>query len=122
MAHHAGRLQLGHEGEAIGWEGWAGHDPATGEAFVVFTTTCSDGLALFSALAVLGPGVQELADLFDRQAGPAAAHVPGVAVPYRGSGSGPVAVTRRCGTQSSTWWKPSNRPPCCSTPARSESR
>jgi hypothetical protein len=26
---------------------------------------------------------------------------------YRGSGLGPVAVTSRCGTQSSTWTKPS---------------
>ena len=30
---------------------------------------------------------------------------------HRGSGSGPVAVTRRCGTQSSTWTKPSNVAP-----------
>lgn len=58
--------QLGHEGEAIGWEGWAGHDPESGETFVVFTTTCSDSPALFSALAVLDPGMQQLADLFNR--------------------------------------------------------
>jgi D-alanyl-D-alanine carboxypeptidase len=58
--------QLGHEGEAIGWEGWAGHDPATDETFVVFTTTCSDSPALFSALAVLDPGMQELADIFNQ--------------------------------------------------------
>jgi D-alanyl-D-alanine carboxypeptidase len=57
--------QLGHEGEAIGWEGWAGHDPETGETFVVFTTTCSDSPALFSALAVLDPGMQQLADAFN---------------------------------------------------------
>src|SRR4030095_12904088 len=30
---------------------------------------------------------------------------------HRGSGFGPVAVTRRCGTQSSTWTKPSNVAP-----------
>jgi D-alanyl-D-alanine carboxypeptidase len=58
--------QLGHEGEAIGWEGWAGHDPESDETFVVFTTTCSDSPALFSALAVLDPGMQELADIFNQ--------------------------------------------------------
>ena len=43
--------------------------------------------------------------------------------PQRGSGFGPVPVTRRCGTQSSTWWKPSpNGPSTSSTEARSESR
>jgi hypothetical protein len=31
--------------------------------------------------------------------------------PHRGSGFGPVAVTSRCGTQSSTWTKPSNVAP-----------
>jgi putative PIN family toxin of toxin-antitoxin system len=30
---------------------------------------------------------------------------------HRGSGFGPVAVTSRCGTQSSTWLKPSNVAP-----------
>ena len=58
--------ELGHEGEAIGWEGWAGHDPDSGETFVVFTTTCSDGPALFSALAVLDSGMQQLADIFNQ--------------------------------------------------------
>jgi D-alanyl-D-alanine carboxypeptidase len=58
--------QFGHEGEAIGWEGWAGHDPEAGETFVVFTTTCSDSPALFSALAVLDPGMQQLADMFNQ--------------------------------------------------------
>jgi D-alanyl-D-alanine carboxypeptidase len=53
--------QYGHEGEAIGWEGWAGHDHESGESFVVFTNTCSDSEALFSALAVLDPGLHELA-------------------------------------------------------------
>lgn len=57
--------QLGHEGEAIGWEGWAGHDPDTGETVVVFTNTCADSGALFSALAVLDPGFQAVADLID---------------------------------------------------------
>lgn len=57
--------QYGHEGEAIGWEGWVGHDPAKGESFVVFTTTCSDTGALFSALAVLDPAIQTLADQID---------------------------------------------------------
>ena len=43
-------------------------------------------------------------------------------VVQRGRGFGPVAVTSRCGTQSSTWWKPSNVPPCSSTTSRSERR
>ena len=34
--------EYGHEGEAIGWEGWAGHDPDTGLSVVVFTNSCSD--------------------------------------------------------------------------------
>lgn len=54
--------ELGHEGEAIGWEGWVGHDPTKGESFVVFTNTCSDSAALFSALAVLDPGLQAMAE------------------------------------------------------------
>ena len=37
------------------------------------------------------------------------------ALRHRGSGFGPVAVTRRCGTQSSTWAKPSKRPSASST-------
>ena len=41
---------------------------------------------------------------------------------HRGRGFGPVAVTSRCGTQSSTWWMPSNTPPSISIPARSERR
>ena len=57
--------QFGHEGEAIGWEGWAGHDPESGETTVVFTNTCADSGALFSALAVLDPGFQTVADLID---------------------------------------------------------
>jgi hypothetical protein len=36
--------QYGHEGEASGCEGWADHDPATGETFVACTNTCSDTL------------------------------------------------------------------------------
>jgi D-alanyl-D-alanine carboxypeptidase len=54
--------QYGHEGEAIGWEGWAGHDPATGETYVVFTNTCADSGPLLSAVAVLDPAVQPIAD------------------------------------------------------------
>ena len=41
---------------------------------------------------------------------------------HRGSGLGPVAVTSRCGTQSSTWLKPSKRPPSCSTTSKKERR
>ena len=40
----------------------------------------------------------------------------------RGSGFGPVAVTSRCGTQSSTWWKPLKRAPSRMTPSYKERR
>jgi D-alanyl-D-alanine carboxypeptidase len=46
---------VGHEGEAIGWEGWAGTDPESGITAVVFTNTCSDSGALFQALGALDP-------------------------------------------------------------------
>ena len=39
-----------------------------------------------------------------------------------GSGFGPVAVTSRCGTQSSTWLKPSKRPSSSSTTSKKERR
>ena len=42
--------------------------------------------------------------------------------PYRGRGFGPVAVTRRCGTQSSTWTKPSNVAPWRTRTSCSERR
>jgi len=41
---------------------------------------------------------------------------------HRGSGFGPVAVTSRCGTQSSTWLKPSKRAPSRMTPSYKERR
>jgi hypothetical protein len=41
---------------------------------------------------------------------------------HRGSGSGPVAVTIRWGTQSSTWRKPSKRAPWSSMTSRRERR
>lgn len=47
--------QIGHEGEAIGWEGWVGQDPDTGLMAVVFTNTCASGPAVFAALAALDP-------------------------------------------------------------------
>src|SRR5713101_3174432 len=43
-------------------------------------------------------------------------------VGHRGSGFGPVAVTRRCGTQSSTWTKPSNEAPSRTQTSYSERR
>jgi hypothetical protein len=61
----SGSSREGSKDEAIGWEGWAGQDPDTGETAVVFTNTCADSGALFSALAVLDPGFQSLADLID---------------------------------------------------------
>ena len=47
---------------------------------------------------------------------------PGSGSDHRGSGFGPVAVTSRCGTQSSTWWKPSKRAPSSSTTSKKERR
>jgi hypothetical protein len=41
---------------------------------------------------------------------------------HRGSGFGPVAVTSRCGTQSSTWLKPSKRTPPRMQPSYNERR
>src|SRR5437667_1313606 len=43
-------------------------------------------------------------------------------VAHRGTGFGPVAVTRRCGTQSSTWTKPSNVAPWRTQTSYSERR
>jgi D-alanyl-D-alanine carboxypeptidase len=54
--------QVGHGGEAIGWEGWVGHDPATGRSAVVFTTTCSDSAVVFKSLGVIDPGFAPTAD------------------------------------------------------------
>ncbi|MEX1344825.1 MAG: serine hydrolase domain-containing protein, partial [Candidatus Limnocylindrales bacterium] len=47
--------ELGHEGEAIGWEGWAGHDPDSGVTSVIFTNTCHDSGALFGAMQATDP-------------------------------------------------------------------
>ncbi|MEA2025778.1 MAG: serine hydrolase [Chloroflexota bacterium] len=52
--------EWGHEGEAIGWEGWAGHDPDTGLSAVIATNTCADTGALFQALGVLDPAIGQL--------------------------------------------------------------
>ena len=46
----------------------------------------------------------------------------GYAGGFRGSGFGPVAVTSRCGTQSSTCLKPSKRPSSSSTTSKKERR
>lgn len=61
--------QLGHEGEAIGWQGWVGHDPGRGESFVVFTNTCKDTGPMLKALAVLDPtsaesGLDEIIEFY----------------------------------------------------------
>jgi hypothetical protein len=53
--------EVGHEGEAIGWEGWAGRNPETGVSAVVFTNTCADSGALFSALSVIDPAFSSAA-------------------------------------------------------------
>ena len=54
--------QVGHEGEAFGWEGWAGQDPETGLSAVVFTNTCADTEVVFKALGVLDPAFAPTAD------------------------------------------------------------
>lgn len=54
--------QVGHEGEAIGWEGWVGQDPTTGLKAVVFTNTCKAGEPVFQALGVIDPGFKATAD------------------------------------------------------------
>ncbi len=53
--------EVGHEGEAIGWEDWAGRNPETGVSAVIFTNTCSDSGALFSALGVIDPAFSSAA-------------------------------------------------------------
>jgi hypothetical protein len=59
-----------------------------------------------------GTGSLEREQAGDRRAG----------VAQRGRGLGPVAVTRRCGTQSSTWTKPSNVAPSRTQASCSERR
>jgi D-alanyl-D-alanine carboxypeptidase len=54
--------QYGHEGEAIGWEGWASHDPDSGVTAVLFTNTCSDSAVIFPVLAVLDPSTKPAVD------------------------------------------------------------
>jgi len=57
---------FGHSGEALGWEGWAAHDPDTGFSLVVFTNTCGDSGAILPAIiqlyAPLGEYVSSLSD------------------------------------------------------------
>jgi D-alanyl-D-alanine carboxypeptidase len=55
--------QVGHGGEAIGWEGWAGHDPETGLTAVVFTTTCSDAEVDYKVLGLIDPGFAPTVEL-----------------------------------------------------------
>ena len=47
----AGGTWFGHEGDAIGWETLALHNPDTGATFVAATDTCGDGLDLFTLFA-----------------------------------------------------------------------
>lgn len=47
---------IGHEGDAIGWETLAVHDPGTGATFVAASNTCGDvSLILLSALLAVYP-------------------------------------------------------------------
>lgn len=47
--------EFGHLGEAIGWEGWAGHDPESGITSVIFTNTCNDIPVVLGELGILDP-------------------------------------------------------------------
>jgi D-alanyl-D-alanine carboxypeptidase len=47
--------EYGHEGEAIGWEGWVGHDPDSGLSVVIFTNTCSDLMGILEVEAAVDP-------------------------------------------------------------------
>ena len=56
--------QIGHEGEAIGWEGWTGHDPDTGLTAVVFTNSCADLIQVIEGLSVVDPAFAPIAKAF----------------------------------------------------------
>ena len=49
----------GHEGEAIGWEAWAGHNPETGATVVIATNGCSVGEDLLLAAGGLDPALMD---------------------------------------------------------------
>jgi D-alanyl-D-alanine carboxypeptidase len=49
----------GHEGEAIGWEAWAGHNPETGVTVVLATNGCSVGGDLLLAAGGLDPDLMD---------------------------------------------------------------
>ena len=49
----------GHEGEAIGWEAWAGHNPETDVTVVIATNGCSVGQDLLLAAGGLEPDLMD---------------------------------------------------------------
>jgi D-alanyl-D-alanine carboxypeptidase len=49
--------QVGHEGEALGWAGWAGTDRTSGQTVVVLTNTCGVGDQVMGLVATLDPAV-----------------------------------------------------------------
>ena len=52
---------IGHEGDSIGWESLAVHDPTTGATFAAATNTCGDASTLlFSLLAAIYPDAPPL--------------------------------------------------------------
>jgi D-alanyl-D-alanine carboxypeptidase len=55
--------EIGHEGEAIGWEGWAGHDPDTGLTAVIFTSTCSDIVEVLEGTGAVDPAFESYAEM-----------------------------------------------------------
>jgi hypothetical protein len=56
-------LEIGHQGEAIGWEGWAGHDPDTGLTAVIFTITCSDIVEVLKGTGAVDPAFESYAEM-----------------------------------------------------------
>jgi hypothetical protein len=55
--------EIGHQGEAIGWEGWAGHDPDTGLTAVLFTNTCSDIVEVLKGTGAVDPAFESYAEM-----------------------------------------------------------
>ncbi len=58
---------VGHEGEAIGWEGLVGQDPDSGLSAVVFTTTCSDLGVVAKALGAIDPVFAPFAEMLSSE-------------------------------------------------------
>ena len=99
----------------------AGHLIAAAPQWVAFTGLTA-GRAAARQLCLARPKGVALGE--QPWAVPAASRLVAACEAHRGSGFGPVAVTKCCGTQPSTWWNPSSncRPSNSSTEAWSENR